>query len=604
MRNTVILHQITLPTVGLLSVLFLSACGDQPVRVSRPIEKNEPIATDAIAVTTTPSGQLSEALNLTAEQLQRGELVPAAASIEMLKHTSLSPDELGYLRRLEISLLYRQGEVLAATALVDQSLIELSAVASDQYWPLLQWHLQLLRNRGRHLQNARESTALLQQIETAGQREFLRNLIWQGLQNTSVEKLEGELTRANSDEWRGWLELALLKTRDKVDPAIQQAAWRAWKNNYSGHPAALNPPPGTDDTPTRVPASVALLLPLSGNLAPAGQAVADGYIAAMYNSVRQGWPEHTIHVLDINEYSDVNAAYTQASSLAVDLIVGPLTRSALQKWQRQATPATPVLALNRLELEYSSAQPLYQLALAPEDEASQLADWAYAKGARNALIIRPESSFGATMSNSFSQTWRRQSGRIAAEAIYTDQSNYSSSIKEALELASSEARAAKIRQLINVRVEFTPRRRQDIDSVFILTSKPQEARSLKPLVAFYYAGELPIYATSYIFSGQTNPQQNRDLNGAQLLEIPWLLSADNPEREELRKANYQDNLAAMYALGADAFSVHWRLPQLKANSGQSVRGQTGLLGMDSQGKIYRTLQPALIRNGVAIPSEG
>ena len=39
-------------------------------------------------------------------------------------------------------------------------------------------------------------------------------------------------------------------------------------------------------------------------------------------------------------------------------------------------------------------------------------------------------------------------------------------------------------------VEFSPRRRQDIDSVFLLSGQPAEARSIKPLIAFHYAEDL------------------------------------------------------------------------------------------------------------------
>lgn len=120
------------------------------------------------------------------------------------------------------------------------------------------------------------------------------------------------------------------------------------------------------------------------------------------------------------------------------------------------------------------------------------------------------------------------------------------------------------------------------------------------MLAFHYAGDLPVYSTSHVVSGNPDPQQDRDLNGIKLLEMPWSLEPGNSLRAELEQLEYSGELSVMYALGADSFLLHWRLPQLRLSSNYSVRGYTGLLSMDAEGRIHRQLRPASIISGIPI----
>jgi outer membrane PBP1 activator LpoA protein len=204
------------------------------------------------------------------------------------------------------------------------------------------------------------------------------------------------------------------------------------------------------------------------------------------------------------------------------------------------------------------------------------------------------------MVSNFELAWLEQQGSIGAKAVYSDPSDYSSSIQAALKLGDSEQRGRQVRRFMDNRVEFSPRRREDVDSVFLFAGNPQEARSLKPLLAFHYAGDLPVYATSYVSSGNPDPQRDRDLNDIRLLEMPWSLKPNNLLRTKLEQLEYNDELTAMYALGADAFLLHWRLPQLRKSSNYSIRGNTGLLSMDAEGRVHRQLRPASIVSGIPV----
>jgi hypothetical protein len=262
--------------------------------------------------------------------------------------------------------------------------------------------------------------------------------------------------------------------------------------------------------------------------------------------------------------------------------------------------SVPLLSLALLP-DALAVPPPIQLNLDPEDEARQLAEFAFDSGARNALIVRPEGDWGDRVAGALTERFRELAGDVQATAVYSNQADYSSSLKTALSLSDSEARATRLRRLLAEPTEFIPRRRQDLDVIFMLSERPQQARLLKPLLAFHYAGDLPVYATSHIFSGRRDPQRDRDLNGTRILETPWTLEPETLLPATVTQAGADEAQSHMYALGADAFMLNWRLAQLRKSTEARVRGQTGLLSMDANSRVHRELKPALIRNGLPVP---
>ncbi len=59
-----------------------------------------------------------------------------------------------------------------------------------------------------------------------------------------------------------------------------------------------------------------------------------------------------------------------------------------------------------------------------------------------------------------------------------------------------------------------------------LAATPAQARQIKPALAFQYAGDLPVYATSHLFTGSNDPARDRELSGIRFCETPWLLGSD------------------------------------------------------------------------------
>jgi len=459
---------------------------------------------------------------------------------------------------------------------------------------------------GEYLNSARLGDQLLRWEGRSTEQASLRRDIWRDLQHLDNAVLNASSARVGDGQWRAWLDLAALD-QPGTDLAQQRAALQQWLENNPNHPAA-NPLPGGLAyllSETSAVKKVALLLPLSGRLGPAGRAVLDGYLAGYY-AANAGQSRHSglheVVILDLQGYDSAVSAYNEAVSAGVELIIGPLSKAAVSSLHQMPNRSVPVLALNRTEdTGTAAAAALVQLSLAPEDEAEQIAELAWGAGARRALILRPYGAWGEKMERALRGRWSALGGEVARSVSYGGQEEYSNSIMSGLNLNASAQRAADVRSMLATNVEFTPRRRADLDVVFLLSPDGSQARSLKPLLAYHYAGGLPVYSTSSVYSGIPNIG-DKDLDGIHILEIPWLLGSNPRLRVAIAAGDTgSDNYTRLNALGADAYRVQTRFAQLQAGPNALIRGDVGILTMNKQLQLRRELRPATFDGGELKP---
>jgi uncharacterized protein len=136
--------------------------------------------------------------------------------------------------------------------------------------------------------------------------------------------------------------------------------------------------------------------------------------------------------------------------------------------------------------------------------------------------------------------------------------------------------------------------------VFML-AKPQQARSIKPLLAYYFAGDLTVYALSRIYNGFPNPDMDRDLEKVRFTEMPWVLEQPPLKQQVIAAQPQSKNYLRLYALGVDSFHLYPRLRQMEKLSDSRVYGQTGYLTLTPQMVVQRELLLAEMRNGKAQP---
>jgi outer membrane PBP1 activator LpoA protein len=334
---------------------------------------------------------------------------------------------------------------------------------------------------------------------------------------------------------------------------------------------------------------LALLLPLSGPLAAAGDAVARGAFAAYY---AERSPGLTLDVMDSLRLEPARALAV-ARELDTAVVIGPLDK--LQVAEVLAAPPADqaVLALNRPEQSVAAATVL-QLALAPEDEARQLAELAFSDGGRRALLLRPEGVWGDRMEEALRARWESLGADIATTARFGRASAYSEVLRAALSLDDSTQRSREVSRLFGA-TESMGRRREDLDTIFLLTRGSDDARALKPLINYHYAGDLPTYALSTADSGNTDRNRDRDLEGLRLLAMPWRLGTRAVPG--LESADASGSYDALHALGADAYRIarNWR--QLHSAAALRVDGVTAAMTADGQGVLRRHLLPAEFDRG-------
>ena len=125
-----------------------------------------------------------------------------------------------------------------------------------------------------------------------------------------------------------------------------------YRSGEAGRPAAVRSdradteafPPGDSDG-YRPPARVAVLLPMSGSLAPAGASVRDGFLAAYYAENRR---RPVVKFYDSQgSASGAQAAAAKALADGAQMIVGPLTRDEVSAVAAQADHGPPMISLNR-----------------------------------------------------------------------------------------------------------------------------------------------------------------------------------------------------------------------------------------------------------------
>jgi outer membrane PBP1 activator LpoA protein len=604
MRDTCTSH-LTRSTQLCLTLVMLGmwGCGSEPVKLPEPppppVEAPKPVTPERTSLTlpsTAYAAQFREADQL----LTDNQWMAASEVMANIPPEEASDTDRVYLGYLQARIDYLRGKPDQALAQLDT--LVYPGMNGGQRYRILNLQRHILEMQGHYLESARLGDQVLR-LATADDAPPLKRNIWRDLQRVGTAELKQAAATASDMRWQGWLELALL-TRAPL--AVQLQSLPLWRQNNSQHPAARPLPGGLAyliNTP-QAAQKVAVILPLSGRLAPAGRAVRDGYLASYYASRESGGPQYDILVLDQDSYGSASVAYDVALAQGANIVVGPLSKEAVAELGSRAERSIPVLALNRLDAEDSVMQgssAMVQFALAPEDEARDIAELAYGQGARSALVIRPQGEWGSKVAQALFERWQTLGGTIANSVTYSGREDYSASVKEALGLPASELRAQAIRDILATDVELNARRRQDIDAVFLLSSNGAEARSLKPLLAFHYAGSVPVYAISSIYSGTPDPR-DRDLDGINFVETPWLLGA-SPELKGAIAAGKTgtDSYTRLNALGADAFLVQSQFGQLQAGADALFRGNTGLLSMNPQLQIQRELVLTTFDGGAIKP---
>ncbi|MBB3213585.1 hypothetical protein FHW67_002883 [Herbaspirillum sp. Sphag1AN] len=359
--------------------------------------------------------------------------------------------------------------------------------------------------------------------------------------------------------------------------------------------------PGHDDSDESA-VRVTLLLPLRSPLfAAAANAVRGGFLSAA---------QHKHGKLQINivetgdDVQEILASYRDAATKS-DIIVGPLSRSAVTALAQSSSVIKPTVALAQPDVAEPPLPPqLLFIGLSIEDEARQIALW-------TERDKRPGKIF--TISTSIA--WQRR----AAKA-YADQAQRIGMAVESLELSLpngsiSQSGLAQLRQRIQA----------EKPALLFVALDAIQTIQLRDAVG----NDLPLYGTSQLnpltldsrlkSSAKASaaadkaslPADDRfpELNGVHLVDMPWQLEQENaivityqrarPASNEVRS---NADIERLYALGIDAYRIANQIAQ--QHSGFDVDGVTGQIyvNMDRSATYFQRRETqAVYQDGVVVP---
>lgn len=425
--------------------------------------------------------------------------------------------------------------------------------------------------------------------------------LWQQLSRSSLKQLQ-QWTQALSQDplMLGWLRLALLMRQGGTDfKALQQ-----WRQDYPEHVANVLLPKhvDVDDSKKAAVEHIALLLPLTGPYAAQGEAVRRGFYAAYFDGKKKpGYVSPVIQVYDTNQAS-IKTLSQRLQDAGITRIVGPLLKNNVRELMDYRPSDMPALVLNTVD---QSADEVMQFALSPEAAMDQLAVRMAQQRHWRVAVLVPDTPRGGRLFDRFQANWKEYRGDQVGIFRYNKSVNYASGIRQLLHVDQANARAHRVKEILGEKLRFVADRRQDIDAVLLIGDR-SAAQSLKPLLDFYFAGELPVYTTSQLLDDSRSQQKWSDLNGLRFLATPWQLGAlvelsgsQKQVQEQLQQTwpRSTQQQGIFYAMGMDAYNLLDRLLVLRTIPAFSYLGASGLLAVDEKNHIFPQLFWAKLSRG-------
>lgn len=439
------------------------------------------------------------------------------------------------------------------------------------------------------------------------QRGQLHKDTWRALAAMDATGLGAMRATATGRE-AGWLTLAITARPALHDSAALAAAIESWRTTHPQHPANASLVEHLYEVAESLAAGtrhVALLLPLDGRYADAANAVKDGFLSAWFADPQTD----SRPVVSVYAVSDetVNAVYDEAVRNGADFVVGPLTKPAVENLIRRPELPVRTLTLNSTTgaaPAVAAGAAFFQFGLTPENEARSVAEKAWTDGHSRAIVMAPRTDWGKRVAAAFRERWQALGGTLLSEVPFGDEeTTYSRAVKAALNIDLSESRAGELRRALGRTIHFEPRRRADVDAVF-LAGFPGSARQLMPQFRYFRAEDVPMYATSHAYEGRPTPGLDQDLDGLVFGDMPWLFGAPGSANIDMFKRYWPDSAPGsgrLFAFGLDAYRVLPYLVRMRHQPGLRIPGSTGVLHMNGDGHVVRDLAWAKFAGGLPSP---
>jgi len=217
-------------------------------------------------------------------------------------------------------------------------------------------------------------------------------------------------------------------------------------------------------------------------------------------------------------------------------------------------------------------QNLTEFKLDLRSEYQDLLEYAINNGNINSLLIYENKTINEEL---IERIWLDLEGNVVLPSSSKNQSN-KNLLSNILLIKNSEDRARNLRRILSIPLEFTPRRRMDIDSI-ILSVPIAKARSLKPELEYNFGETLSVYLfpswdnESYYFDKEL------DLEKVFLVDLPWMFNSKidylkGPPEERRR----------FFAFGYDSYDIALLLSTVSGSRRFEYKALSGKLLFTNQ----------------------
>lgn len=302
---------------------------------------------------------------------------------------------------------------------------------------------------------------------------------------------------------------------------------------------------------------VAVLLPFNGKYQHISEQIRNGILKAYMAS------DQTINLTfyDSSKLDDVLAQYQRAKQEGADLVIGPLTKEAIDQLAGQNI--TDIIALNNTD-EKSFKSFNYRT----QSEGVQITQQLKKNGFKRIGILTSEASRDLKTAEALQAQWLSDEKNHAVLSTYAQKNlNLRKALGDLINEELSQARHNNLRWLLRRNMEFFPRTRKDLQAI-VLVGQADQVAVFHPQFEFFEL-ELPVYATSNLTpSNLQSPDINKDLSNVIFPTIPAVFS-QNALNTELE------------AFGWDSFILAKQLGNLAPNLCLN-QGESGILFLNGQ----------------------
>jgi hypothetical protein len=424
-------------------------------------------------------------------------------------------------------------------------------------------------------------------------------MVWSTLRSMSISALDQLKVKTNDPDSDAWLALVDLFALDPSSSKNFNRQLDSWQRRNPEHPAnryVLSQISYKANTGPRRIRQVALLLPISSSFAEAAEAIRDGFLFLSEQSDPSDRP--VIRIYDFGNQTDlIHAYYDAAVRDQADFIVGPVGTAAVKELAKRSEFPIPTLLLGNVDHPDGPHSRVYQISLSPEDDAAAVAERALNDGHRRVVALYPDTSQGHRVFAAWRQIFQDHGGiLIQSHAYDINVSDHSQILRAMFHLDHSDARRKALQNTLRdtAQLKFLTRRRQDIDTLFLLGNSNQ-TRLIKPQIDFHHAHDLVVYSLNSNYAGTPDTVKDLDLEGIVFGDMPWVLNhgirsqvlRNRVPQQESRDGTVLDRL---FALGMDAYGLINNISGMQQNGNLIYPGITGDLSVSTTGRVHRRLE--------------